>query len=658
MRGWQKRDKIVDFIYQYRFALAFFLFIVLILLKMNGSSMGCWQALLGEDKSGVLLGGPRAYRSDEWGALTPLCFRQQYNALGAYNRYSLTLGSIKTDNMLVYGQPAWDILTLFRPFYWGYLLFGSERGLTWFWCGRLIALFLSWFELGMLITDGQKRLSVMLSVCVSFAPFLQWWFAINGLAEMLIYGACFVLGTNYLVSKPFQKNKFLVAVGMSICAVGYVLTFYPTWMAPVAWGFVPLFLWVIFCKTDKKVLGKKDMIPWLIIIGITVAGVLVLMVSSLDVIKAELNSVYPGRAVASSGGGGLLWIMKYPISLLSKLNPPELIIENSSIICFAPAGFLLSMWVIFREKKRDPLLILLLVMNLFLDYFYCVGVPMWLSKIMLLSFTNANRGPQVLGFLRLTVLIRALSLKEQGMKRWLSALIAVLSSIIPVGLAWGFTKYDKSGSQFEYFDVQWKIIFVWIVLVIAFYLLYQAHRKKYLAAILYSSVVVFACSAWINPIAKGTPEITKSETMKAMREIVKEDPSAIWLVVDLNYPQTNLPAMVGADCFNTTQTYPQNERWASLDETGAYEDLYNRYCHIRASFGSEQDLQLLAADYVEVTFSPETLKKLNIKYIVSTDELDEKIADGTVFGSDSRNSEIEFQKCYSGARLSIYQCVY
>lgn len=41
----------------------------------------------------------------------------------------------------------------------------------------------------MLISDGQKKLSVMLGICVSWAPFIQWWFAINGLVEMLIYGA-------------------------------------------------------------------------------------------------------------------------------------------------------------------------------------------------------------------------------------------------------------------------------------------------------------------------------------------------------------------------------------------------------------------------------------------------------------------------------------
>ena len=273
-----KRKQAAEWIYQYRFALAFILLILLVSFKMNGSSMGCWRVFLGDAPTGVLLGGPRAVRSDEWGTLTPLCFRQQYNTLGAYNRYSQTIGLVRTDNMLVYGQPAWDILTLFRPFYWGYLFFGSERGLSWFWCARLLVLFLSWFELGMLISDGQKKLSVMLGICVSWAPFIQWWFAINGLVEMLIYGAFFVLGTNYLVSHAFNPRKIAVAVGMAVCAVGYVLTFYPTWMVPVAWGFVPLFLWVLIWKTKKEVLCREDIVPWILIVLITAAGLITLKV--------------------------------------------------------------------------------------------------------------------------------------------------------------------------------------------------------------------------------------------------------------------------------------------------------------------------------------------------------------------------------------------
>ena len=646
----------VELIYKYRFVLSFLLLIMLVSFKISGSSMGCWKLFLGDGESGIRLGEPRVWRSDEWGTLTPLCFRQQYNTLGAYNRYSQTLGSILTDNMLVYGQPSWDILTLFRPFYWGYLFFGSERGLSWFWCSRLIVLFLSWFELGMLITDGQKKLSVMLSVCVSFAPFLQWWFAINGLVEMLIYGACFVLGSNYLVSHAFNPRKIAVAVGMAVCAVGYVLTFYPTWMVPVAWGFVPLFLWVVIWKFNRNVLRRVDVVPWLLIFVITAAGLTVLAVTSWDVIKAELNSVYPGNAPSSSGGTGLWWMMKYPISLVSRFSMNELIVENSSIICFAPAGFILALWVIIKEKKKDPLLILLLEMNLFLAWYYCVGIPKWLAKMLLLSFVNSNRGPQVLGFLRLTLFVRAVALKEKAPKRWLAALAAVISSAVPMRLALGFTKYEPGGLRYEYFDTAEKILVVWAILAVVFYLLYRARKSKYTMAVLGVCTVVLASSIWINPVAKGVPEITKSETMQQIRDLVKEDPQAIWLVVDMAYPATNIPAMAGADCLNTTQTYPQKTRWETLDQEGEYEDIYNRYCHIRASLGSKTMLELVSTDYVEVTLSPEDLKKLNIRYIVSTNDFDERIAAGTT--NIFTDSGIEFQKYYEGTQLSIYGCVY
>ena len=645
-----------ELIYKYRFVLSFLLLIMLVSFKISGSSMGCWKLFLGDGESGIRLGEPRVWRSDEWGTLTPLCFRQQYNTLGAYNRYSQTLGSILTDNMLVYGQPSWDILTLFRPFYWGYLFFGSERGLSWFWCSRLIVLFLSWFELGMLITDGQKKLSVMLSVCVSFAPFLQWWFAINGLVEMLIYGACFVLGSNYLVSRAFNPRKIAVAVGMAVCAVGYVLTFYPTWMVPVAWGFVPLFLWVVIWKFNRKVLRRVDVVPWLLIFVITAAGLTVLAVTSWDVIKAELNSVYPGNAPSSSGGTGLWWMMKYPISLVSRFSMNELIVENSSIICFAPAGFILALWVIIKEKKKDPLLILLLGINLFLAWYYCVGIPKWLAKMLLLSFVNSNRGPQVLGFLRLTLFVRAVALKEKAPKRWLAALAAVISSAVPMRLALGFTKYEPGGLRYEYFDTAEKILVVWAILAVVFYLLYRARKSKYTMAVLGVCTVVLASSIWINPVAKGVPEITKSETMQQIRDLVKEDPKAIWLVVDMAYPATNIPAMAGADCLNTTQTYPQKTRWEMLNQEGECEDIYNRYCHIRASLGSKTMLELVSTDYVEVTLSPEDLKKLNIRYIVSTNDFDEKIAAGIT--NIFTDSGIEFQKYYEGAQLSIFRCVY
>ena len=125
----------------------------------------------------------------------------------------------------------------------------------------------------------------------------------------------------------------------------------------------------LFGKQKKEVLCREDIVPWILIVLITAAGLITLAVTSWDVIQAELNSVYPGAAPPSSGGNGLWWMMKYPISLLGRINNNDpLIVENSSVICFAPAGFLLALWVLFKEKKKDPLLILLVG----LDVFFCL----------------------------------------------------------------------------------------------------------------------------------------------------------------------------------------------------------------------------------------------------------------------------------------------
>lgn len=47
--------------------------------------------------------------------------------------------------------------------------------------------------MGMLLSGGDKRLAVSGAFLVAFAPVVQWWFAINGLVEMLVFGQLSVL---------------------------------------------------------------------------------------------------------------------------------------------------------------------------------------------------------------------------------------------------------------------------------------------------------------------------------------------------------------------------------------------------------------------------------------------------------------------------------
>lgn len=642
----EKGRRLAAWIYCRRFLISICIFAFLVILHVSGSSMGYWSMILGEGKSGLLAGVSRGVRSDEWGTLTPLCFGQEYNQLGAYSRYTMSQNGVLADGLIVYGQPAWEFLTLFRPFYWGYLLFGSEAGLSWFWCGRMLALILSFFEFGMLLSGGNKKLSVMLSVCVAFAPFLQWWFAINGLAEMLIYGACFVLGENYLVTARYGWKKYAVGIAMAICAGGYVLTFYPAWMAPIAWSFVPAALWVFIKQRKKELLCKKDIIPWIIMLLLFAGAIAYLLYTSQDTIQAVMNSSYPGSGNQSTGGKGLLWMLKYPLSLFSWMYNDSLIVENSSVICFAPVGFFISVWVMRKEKKKDLLLILLLATDAFFIWYYCVGSPRWLAKIMLLFYTNGNRGPQVIGFLRLFILIRALSLREKGMGRCTSIILALVSSVFAVGMAWCFTHYAHPSFRCGYLDQVWQKAGAFAVFAAVFYLLYRMERNNGTAALLAVCCVIAISSLWINPIQIGAKEVTESATINAIRKISKENPGSCWIALDINYPGTNIPAMAGANCVNTTQTYPLLDKWKLLDETGQNEETYNRYCHIKMQPGKATEFELLKPDVICVTVTEDDLEKMQVTHILSPyPDLPKRLTDWN----------IQLEELFRGANYSIYE---
>lgn len=485
----------------------------------------------------------------------------------------------------------------------------------------------------------------MLSVCISFAPFLQWWFAINGLAEMLIFGACILLGTNYLVSVKHSWKKYAVAAGMAMCAGGYILTFYPAWMAPVAYGFLPVFLWIVVKKREQSVLCKKDILPWVLCILLFAAGMIDLCVTSMDTIQAVLNSVYPG-AGSGCGGGGRWWLFKYPFALYSWILTGNHMVENSSFICFAPMGLILSIWVMVKEKKADFLMIALLAVELLLTIHYCIGFPNWLANLLLLQYTNGHRGSQVIGPLRLFLLVRALSKMKKGMHPAAAVLTAVAASLFAVGMSWGYTQFESTGQLYPYWEDAWQMGAVILLFAGVFYLLLRFSGKKDMIAVGAVCGVVLLSAMWINPIQQGTEIVTENPLYLEISKRVKEEPDEAWVVIDAHYPATNLPYMAGALCFNTTQTYPNFERWELLDPAGTKEDIYNRYCHIEADLGLDTALELEALDKVLVTLDKESLEAMHIKYVLTTN---------TALNVEARKLGIDLKQVYQYGGMCIFE---
>ena len=173
-----KYKKIVlgEKIYKYRFWIAGIIFVLCVLFRMNGSSISCWNGYIGNETTGIVLGKNRGIRSDEWAVFTPMGMSQYYNDFAST---STIIRGTESDVYIVYGQPVKDINIIFRPFQIGYLFLNQEMGLSFFWCGRFIALLLVTFEFGMLITNKNKKLSLVLAIMIALSPTVQWWFAVN-----------------------------------------------------------------------------------------------------------------------------------------------------------------------------------------------------------------------------------------------------------------------------------------------------------------------------------------------------------------------------------------------------------------------------------------------------------------------------------------------
>ena len=179
-------------IYQYRYYIAVIVFLLCVIFEISGSSIGAWQDFIPIDgiEDGVILGKSRMIRTDEWAVLSPMTFSQFFDG---FHYFSDIIRADKTDVFMVYGLPVLNIMQLFRPFQIGFLFLGMAKGLSFFWCGRWIALFMVTFEFLMLLTKKNKLLSFVGATMITLAPIVQWWFAINGIVEIFVFGELAIL---------------------------------------------------------------------------------------------------------------------------------------------------------------------------------------------------------------------------------------------------------------------------------------------------------------------------------------------------------------------------------------------------------------------------------------------------------------------------------
>lgn len=629
------REKVFDFIFKYRYYLSIAVIAICVIFQIHGSSIN--ELNIFDVNHNLLFGISRNIRSDEYVVNTLFGFSQYHNNF-AY--FSNIVRAAPTDMFIIYGQAVLDIAVIFRPFNMGYLFLNQAMGLSFFWISRLVVLTLVSFEMGMLITNKNKTLSLSYAILIALSPLVQWWFAVNGLVEQLIFGQLGVLLIHFYINTQDYRKRILYAFLMVISVGGYLLVFYPSWQIPFAYVFVLMAIWIFLKNRNNITVNKKDLL--IILVSLAIFGLIMIHIlnNSMDTIKIILNTAYPSGE-RFNGGGDWRSLFNYLASIffpLTNLNIPVNTVEHSVFIDFFPVPIILSLIVLTVQKTKDKLLAGLLALYFIFIIFYFIPLPDPIISLTLRDHIKTSRLFCVISFIGVLLLIRSLaSLKEIKSQKLIIIGSTALSIIVVYLSTFWFHDYYHS----------WMPIALVIIYAITFSSIFMAHSNKGKTVFLICVILIsFTAGALVNPVDRGTDVVLENDFIHEVESIVKQDPNANWLVNDM---AINYLLVAGAKTVNSVNVYPDLDKWHILDPSGENEIVYNRYAHIMVEFQNETNttFNIATPDSYLVNFNVNDLEKLNISYIATAKDLEQL-----------SNENVTFEKVYQKDAYKIYHLKY
>lgn len=588
--------------------------VALTMLEVSGSSVAQWSTLIGgEPNQGTLLGFSRSVRGDEFNVMTPFAFSQEYTG---YAAVSDLIRATSTDVTMVYAQPCWAIATLFRPFLWGYLFLRSARGLAFFWSARLVVLLLVSFELGRLVTRDRRGVALAYAVALTFCPLVQWWFAINGIAGLFIFGQALVLVLHRCLRADGALTRVLHVALMTWLALGYIFVIYPAWQVPLFWIFLALGAGDVIDyvrDVDRAQRGgivvRRVVVPVACVLLASAVVTLACLIPVLDVVRAVTGTVYPGQRT-DLGGGGLPYFLYEASSLMSALRAGEAPLnacESAGVFALFPLGFVAAAALLARlarrTRKLDVTSVALMAAEAVLVLYCLVGLPELLGTVTLLSHSLNVRVAQIVGFADLLLGVRAVALwggpaglpavapgaaagahfRTEGVVREPAPRAASAPRKLPwpvllaldaaAGAALGATSALCAGLAPEL-----AVLLALIALCLLVAAQLAARGEDDGGALVAASLVVLLAGASVNPVQVGADALIKNPSRAAIAQVAESDPEALWASEYSFLGQLCITA--GAPCVNSVNTYPALERWRQVDTGASDERAYNRYAHI------------------------------------------------------------------------------
>ena len=588
-----------------------------VFFRLNTTSLFAWSHYIRGNEGYPLFGSARITRRDEFAIWTPMALSQE--ALGWPGINPLMGNGTDVTWLSMGGLPAWNAALVFKPLYWGFLLLGSERGLSLLTGCRVVLLFAVSYMTALRCTDGRRGMSLAAGALMALSPMVQW-FVSQSIAEVLIFAQGMVLAVDALLKSDRARSRILYGVLTGWLLGCFVMVGYPAWLIPAM--YLVLAGWIyLFTRPAVAQRGRKlgclllGLLPALAMLGVVIYG-------SWDTLQAIRHSAYPGSRLITGGLAdsgeitGNLWNPAFKIDLAAlffPLSQMELTTSNpvdaSVFLTFAPAGLVLSVYHQIRDKKADPLALMVTgILGLFWLFTF-VPLPAWLCRLTLLSQCSRPVFPIQLCEIFLLIRFRA----RGGIRNpWIAAGAAVASAALNLGSI----LYDRSACP-----TAAQLLIMAALYLLIFFLLYMDVRqtgKRML--VFFLCCVMLLAGGFVNPVQQGLDMLDDFELIHTLKSI-PDEPGDLY-ALEGGFPSSDAPLLAGKHCINTDQPYADLDRWKAIDPEGKHTDIYNRLCHVAVTLaepGEETEFRE-EGNYILLKLTREDLSALGVNYLITLRE--------------------------------------
>lgn len=638
-----------NWMFDHRWLLALLLLAFTTALRLHGDSISYYSDVIqphsGSGFGRTLFGQYRVIRSDEFVVETPAVLASTYGP-HPFGMYNDILRGTDTLNILngVYG----GIATLIRaPWEYAYLFLPTEYAFSFCWYAPIILGFMACLEMFYIISKN-KAVSCTGACLVIFSSFYQWWapsmYYIGGPGTI----ACLY---HFIHSNKIWKKcmlGFLTAISFGL----FVTALYPSWQVPLGYVFLALGIWLIYENwADIKAFRWFDWLILALSLILCIGLIGIYFYSLLDYVKAISQTVYPGKRFEMGGG---LWIRKlfyyvyapyYPVKDFA--NPSEL----GTFMSLFPLTSLAALYCWMKDKKKDFLTAILLLVEVPMIVYVTVGFPRILSAVTLFFESQSQRMVDIIGFIQVILIVILLSRYRETVQ--IHKVPALILAVANTALAFYYPLTEYPG-YLEMESVPWiKYIlagFAFVVFIIFSYGLIARLSEKWKAAyVTLLAVYSLGTGLLVRPITVGLSAITAKPVYSEIQKIDKQQKDVKWVTAGDNFLLPSYCIASGASTLDSVNTYPNLELWERLDPDGQYEEIYNRYVHIDLNFTDEDtSFDLIQQDYMSLQLSYKDVEKTDADYVIATKN----------FIYNEENEYIRLDPVYDEDGIIIYKIEY